>query len=278
MAWGDDIHAWPEKSQDVRRRLVDVLEHVDLRIACSQRLAKDAAVWLHSVRDTWRVIYAGVDLEAFAPARDRAAARTILQAQVRSGLPADAPVLLMAGQPVPEKGYLELLKTWKEVAPVTPSWHLVMMGGTGSLDVPRLINELGLATRAHWIGLQPAERMPDLMRGADAFVLPSHNEGLSLSVLESLATGLPTIATDVGGHSEVIRSDDDGWLIPARDAGALRAALLEVTTNATERGRRGAGGRRAAERIGSPRDNAAKLLAVLREVAARKSGVATIPT
>jgi glycosyltransferase involved in cell wall biosynthesis len=277
IAWGDDVHAWPEKSEYCRDRLIDVLKDVDLRIACSHRLVEDATAWLPNGGDNWSVVYAGVDLDRFSPARDRSAARTVLRAQVRGELPTDAPVLLMAGQPVPEKGYFELLNVWNEVASVAPAWHLVMIGGTGSLDIPRLIDRMGLA-RAHWIGLQPAERMPDLMRGADAFVLPSHNEGLSLSVLESLATGLPTIATDVGGHSEVIRSDNDGWLIPARNAEALRASLLQMTTNAGERQRRATGSRKAAERIGSPGDNAAKLLTVLRELVARKAGIATMVT
>jgi len=99
-------------------------------------------------------------------------------------------------------------------------------------------------------------------------VLPSHNEGLSLSVLEAMASGLPTITTNVGGHAEVMRTSGDGWLIPPQAPAALERALAELMTNEDERRNRGANARRAAERIGSPLDNARKLAGILESMIA----------
>ncbi len=270
LAWGNDLHAWPQRSEDWRDHLVSVLKGVDLPLACSQRMAADGNEWLDAPRDDWQVIYGGVELRRFAPPANRVESRAAVFGAYDALRDPDARILLMVGQPVREKGYVELLDVWEWIQPRSPSWHLVMLGGRGDLDVPSMIATRAL-NGAHWIGLQPVDRMPDLMRAADAFVLPSHNEGLSLSVLEALATGLPTIATDVGGHAEVIRSPDEGWLIPPRDVSALRDALHELTTQPDERARRGAGGRRAAQRIGTPSDNAGRLLSILSELSAGRS-------
>ena len=270
MAWGDDVHAWPDRSPELRGKVVQVLNGVDLPLACSHRLVSDANSLLSTPRSDWQVIYGGVNLDEYSPTRDRRRARALTLGSI-GGLDLEHDhVLLMAGQAVREKGYLELLQAWGDVVDRSPDWHLVMIGFDGDLDLPRLMSERGLNQRAHWLGVQPAERMPDFMRAADAFVLPSYNEGLSLSVLEAMATGIPTVATDVGGHAEVIRSPDEGWLIPARDGEALRRALCDVTTNAGERARRGMGGRRAAQRIGTPGDNAARLLSLLTALHARR--------
>jgi glycosyltransferase involved in cell wall biosynthesis len=269
VAWGDDVHAWPAGSPELRAKLVEVLTGIDVPVACSHRLASDANSWLSTPRSDWQVIYGGVDLDACSPARDRRRARALTLAPIAGIDVEKSRVLLMVGQAVRAKGYLELLEAWGAVLERTPDWHLVMIGFDGDIDIPSVLSQRGLSDRAHWIGVQPTERMPDFMRAADAFVLPSHNEGLSLSVLEALATGIPTVTTDVGGHAEVIRSPDEGWLIPPRDVEALRGALLEVTTNADERTKRGTAGRRAAQRIGTPADNAARLLSLLTEMHAK---------
>jgi glycosyltransferase involved in cell wall biosynthesis len=278
LAWGDDLHAWPERSEEWRERLVTVLRGIDLPLACSRRLADDGNAWLPAPRDDWQVVYGGIDLDEFSPTTDRAPSRSRALGAYDALLGENVRIMLMVGQPVREKGYFELLDAWTAVHARSPEWHLVMLGGRGDLDVESMIRERSLEGCAHWIGLQPVQRMPDLMRSADAFVLPSYNEGLSLSVLEALATGVPTVATDVGGHAEVIRSASEGWLIPPADVDALRSALLEVTTLPDERARRGAAGRRAAERIGSPADNAARLIALLTGLRAGRLPAALVAT
>lgn len=70
--------------------------------------------------------------------------------------------------------------------------------------------------------------VPDLIRQADAFVLPSLWEGLPNALIEALAGGLPAVATNVGGSPEVIQEDVSGLLVPAGDPGALATAMLRV--------------------------------------------------
>jgi teichuronic acid biosynthesis glycosyltransferase TuaC len=273
VAWGDDVHAFPRGSAEWRSRLERVLSGVQLPIACSHRLAEDANAWLAQPRDDWEVVYAGVDLERFRPSRsdvvERRAAFPALSATRDDG----ARVLLMIGQATVAKGYAELLTAWHALSEDWPTWHLVMAGAPGEIDVPREITTRGL-TRAHWVGPQPSERMPTLMAASDAFVLPSHDEGLSISVLEALACGLPTVTTDVGGHAEVIRDRSEGWLVPPRDTDALVRALRDMMAGAAAGAERSSGARRAAERIGTPERNAVRLREILqRRLSTRPTSV-----
>jgi glycosyltransferase involved in cell wall biosynthesis len=272
MAWGDDVHAWPARNADWAQRLQHVLRSADALIACSERMAGDASHWMAERRQDWHVVYGGVDLDRYRPTADRAAARArVLSPGLTRQLPDMARIILVLAQPATAKGYIELLDVWSRLAPSHTDWWLVMAGGPGGdLQIHDEIAKRGPLPRAVWLGAQPPDRIPDLLAASDAFVLPSHNEGLSLSVLEAMASGLPTITTDVGGHAEVIRSSADGWLIAPTDAGALANAMVELMADEAQRRRRGSNARQAAVRIGSPLDNARRLVAILEQMVATR--------
>jgi len=278
MAWGDDVHAWPARNADWARRLQHVLRSADTLIACSERMAGDASRWMAERRQDWHVVYGGVDLDRFRPTADRAAARArVLSPGLTRQLPDTERIILVLAQPATAKGYVELLDVWARLAPSHPDWWLVMAGGPGGdLQIPDEIVKRGPLPRVVWLGAQPPDRIPDLLAASDAFVLPSHNEGLSLSVLEAMASGLPTITTDVGGHAEVIRSSADGWLIAPADADALANAMSELMTDDAQRRHRGSNARQAAERIGSPLDNARRLMAILEQMVATRHQARTV--
>ena len=87
-----------------------------------------------------------------------------------------------------------------------------------------LLQGAGLAHLA-WL---PGERhdIPDIMQALDVFVLPSRNEGISNTILEALASGLPVIATAVGGNLELVEDGVNGMLVPPSDVAAMAQALL----------------------------------------------------
>lgn len=265
VAWGDDLHAWPAAKEAWAQRLRVLLAEVDIPIACSRRMANDGNAWLEEPRHDWEIVYGGVDLELFRPTDAWRAKRRDMIPEVPAVRTENARLLLMLSQPVKAKGYIEMLEAWAEVGDGASEWHLLMAGGgAGDLDVAGEIASRGLGERAHWLGPQPPERIPALLQACDAFVLPSHNEGLSLSMLEAMATGLPVIATDVGGHSEVISSPTEGWLIAPRDTAALVRSLRELKGASSVRlAEIGIAARRAAARIGSPLDNASRLEAIM---------------
>src|SRR5262249_47279319 len=91
-------------------------------------------------------------------------------------------------------------------------------GGRGgyAAHLQALCNALGVADRIRFLGHR--EDIPDLLRAADIFILPSAGEGLPQSVLEAQATKVPVLATPTGGIPEVITDGETGFLIPAEDA------------------------------------------------------------
>ena len=87
-----------------------------------------------------------------------------------------------------------------------------------------MLREAGAET----LGWFPGERadIPDLMRAMDLFVLPSLGEGISNTILEAMSTGLPVIATKVGGNVELIKEGVTGTLIPPDAPAAMMTAIL----------------------------------------------------
>jgi len=125
--------------------------------------------------------------------------------------------------------------------------RLVMVGdGPLRARVLALLEQAGVAGLA-WL---PGERgdVPAVMRGLHAFVLPSLAEGVSNTILEAMASGLPVIATDVGGNAELVENDRSGLVVPAADAEAMSGALLQLARDLDCGARMGAAGRLRVER------------------------------
>lgn len=119
--------------------------------------------------------------------------------------------------------------------------------GEGSLraGIESLLNEAGLRDLAWLPGAQ--DDIPRLLRSFDLFVLPSQAEGISNTILEAMACGLPVVATDVGGNGELVVEDETGRLVPARDPEALAAAIHEYVDDPERMHTHGAAGRRRIE-------------------------------
>jgi glycosyltransferase involved in cell wall biosynthesis len=80
-------------------------------------------------------------------------------------------------------------------------------------DIPAKIQELGIEDRVVVHDFVPHAEVKKIYSLANSFILPSYNEGLSNAVLEAMSAGLWVIATDVGGHVEIIRNGESGFLI-----------------------------------------------------------------
>jgi glycosyltransferase involved in cell wall biosynthesis len=91
--------------------------------------------------------------------------------------------------------------------------------------------------------------VPQLLAGADVFVLSTLSEGMPISVLEAMATGLPVVASAVGGIPEVVVDGETGLLVPPRDPEALAEALRTLLADAALRRRLGQAGRRRAQEL-----------------------------
>ncbi len=126
------------------------------------------------------------------------------------------------------------------------SLRLVMIGdGPLREEVQAVANEAG-AGDLIWA---PGERsdIPAVLRGLDCFVLPSLAEGISNTILEAMASGLPVIATDVGGNKELISVGKTGRLVPAADVDAMAMSIVEYARNREQARQDGRAGRKAVE-------------------------------
>jgi glycosyltransferase involved in cell wall biosynthesis len=125
--------------------------------------------------------------------------------------------------------------------------RLVMVGdGPQRGDVEAALTEAGVRDLA-WL---PGERsdIPAIMRGLDCFVLPSLAEGISNTVLEAMASGIPVVATRVGGNPELIDDESTGRLVPSGNDEALTAAMLRYFDDPAAARRHGGAARSAVVR------------------------------
>jgi len=104
---------------------------------------------------------------------------------------------------------------------------LVLVGdGPEREGVEKLAGALGLGPYVTFLGEQL--HLGGLFAQADLFVLPSEQESFGLAALEALASGVPVVASDVGGLPEVVRDGETGLLVPPHDPRALAVAVLEL--------------------------------------------------
>ena len=140
--------------------------------------------------------------------------------------------LLYVGRLIPLKGVGVLLSALAGLSNVT----LTVAGdGPEAERLAGLAGEYGMSVRFH--GNVAHEELPELYRAHDAFVLPSRNEGMSNTVLEAMASGLPVIVTDVGGTAELV--EGNGVVVPVDDEGALRGAVVALRDDLGKRGEMG---------------------------------------
>jgi sugar transferase (PEP-CTERM/EpsH1 system associated) len=214
---GRDIHD-PEgrnvKRNWIRRRFAPMVSHY---VAVSRDLER----WL---REDVRVpagrvstIPNGVDLSRFAQGGR-------LEARERLGLAPEAPVICTVGRLDPVKDQVGLVHAFAGLLPAHPQATLVIAGdGPCRDDLARVSAELGVADQVRLLG--ECRDVPGVLGAADVFALPSIAEGMSNTVLEAMAAGLPVVATRVGGNPELVEDGVTGRLVPIRDPVALREAM-----------------------------------------------------
>jgi len=179
-----------------------------------------------------RTVLNGIDLRRFAGLDGRLA-------RAQLGFAPDDVLIGGVGRLYVFKGFEYLLRALPPVFVDFPRARLILCG-TGPLE-SRLRGECeraGIADRVHFLGFR--EDIPQVMAALDVFVQPSLREGLSISLIEAAAAGLPSVACTITGNAEIVRHGQTGILVPPADPAALGAAvrsLLEDPEAAREMGR-----------------------------------------
>jgi glycosyltransferase involved in cell wall biosynthesis len=157
--------------------------------------------------------------------------------------------LLYAGRIAPNKGLPTLLRAFAAM-PAATRPPLVLMGRDWGerAHLEALAGELGIARELLWTGHLDSASYRAVVHGASAFVLPSEWEAFGLVLLEAMASGVPVVATEVGGVPEVLDGGRAGLLVPYGDARGLAAALQRLLTERSLVGQLVVAGRARAER------------------------------
>ncbi|PQO38072.1 glycosyltransferase family 4 protein [Blastopirellula marina] len=203
-----------------------------------------------------RVIHNGVDLNRFRPSLDQN--KRFSRGTIVIGM-----VALFGS----DKGHDVLLEAARCLASDGLDYEL-RLAGNGS-QLPRmeaLARELGIESRVKFVGL--IDDVELFLQDLDIFVLPSLREGLPMTILEAMASGIPVAATNVGGVGEVIENDKNGLLLPPKNAGALANILSKLIVSRDLRDRFGASGLQTVKERFSFTGVAGKIEALYQEIGA----------
>ena len=190
-----------------------------------------------------RVPY-GADASAFevAPAAAEALRR-------RLGLGDENIVVAGVGRLIPVKGFEYLVDAHAAALASVHELRLVLVGdGDGRRGLEERIRKLGVSDTVVLAGAAAHSEVPAFMAAADIVAVPSvcyggYVDGLPNVALEAMAAGKPVVGSRVGGIPELVREDENGLLVPEKDAGALADALVTLARDPALRARLGAGGR-----------------------------------
>jgi len=179
-----------------------------------------------------RVIPNGLDLQLFCPREKTGSLCREL------GISSESKVILTIGQIGLRKGQDVLAEAAPMIVRSVPSVHFVLVGERTStkqesVDFERSISQSfesnGLSDRLHWLGRR--SDVEHLIPECDVLVHPANQEPYGRVLLEAAACGIPVVATDVGGTSEIVVDQGTGLLVPPKNPGELARATIEVLAN-----------------------------------------------
>jgi sugar transferase (PEP-CTERM/EpsH1 system associated) len=238
----EDMHGTSRRHMLMRRVYRSFTQR---QIALGQELAGYTRDKIGVAPERLHAIYNGVDTSRFRPAPRR---------QAIEGSPFNDPALWLIGtvgrmltvkaQPLLARAFVQALQQH----PALQQRARLVLVGDGPLraECEALLQAAGMAHLA-WLAGERAD-VPDVMRGLDCFALPSLAEGISNTILEAMASGLPVLATRVGANAELVREGSTGFVVPPNDVAALAQGIVRLAEDAPGAAAMGREGRVVAER------------------------------
>jgi len=219
---GSRFHVWAD------RRMAERADHV---ITVSEA-ARQYMLEVDGIRrNDIEVVHLGLDLDKWRPDEDLRQ-----QARKEFGFGPEDFVVGYVGNQLPAKGHLELIGAFEHMAERLPSAKLLLVGRGELSEVREAIDRIGSGrvVEAGWRNDTVA-----CYNAMDLFVQPSLSEAFSQVILEAMAVGVPVIATDVGGATEVIRDDENGFIVQPGDVAGLAECAVKVLSDRELRRRLG---------------------------------------
>jgi len=193
-------------------------------------VSKDLERWLKRTIGVSKIkvqqIYNGVDQTRFSPASEKE-----LGLAPNGFLTSESLVIGTVGRlaAVKDQAYLvtAFAKLLHEIPEYQDRLRLIIVGdGPLRAELEQLVKDLDVQDSVWMAGNR--DDVPELLRLLDLFVLPSLGEGISNTILEAMAVGLPVVATDVGGNPELVEDGVNGRLVPTGDTQALASVMEQL--------------------------------------------------
>jgi len=218
MSWGSDLLLDAERNDWMRRVTRSALRGTTVMVGDCEAVRKKAARFGHPVERT--VLFPwGVDLQRFAPGQaDDFRARLGWE---------EAFVVLSLRSWEPLYGLDVLAKGFARAAQQVPDLRLLLLsGGSQEAVVRGIFEEAGVMGQVYFTGQISQNNLPMYYHAADLYVSASHSDGSSVSLMEALACGLPSLVSDIPGNREWLGDQQAGWLFPDGDERALADGIL----------------------------------------------------
>jgi glycosyltransferase involved in cell wall biosynthesis len=152
----------------------------------------------------------------------------------------------MVAQFIARKGHRHLLRAIPDILRSVPRVKFIFFGKGPPDKLRKLCQTLGIEENVHFAGFR--EDLERVLPCLDLLVHPAEMEGLGVSLLQAAASGVPIVATEVGGIPEVVKDGINGCLIPPRDPKAISQAVVKLLSDPEGARRMGAEGKRIVER------------------------------
>jgi L-malate glycosyltransferase len=208
-------------------------------LSVSEALRRKLAQTINFPENRIRVIANGVDLRRFIVARDRS------DWKFRLNLPREALTFGTVGRFVPVKCYPVLLDASRWIFEKIPNSYLVLVGdGPLHERLTGLARDYKIRDRVRFLGWR--SDVPEILNALDVYVLASESEGMSNTILEAMACGLPVVATAVGGNVELV-DRAGGLLVPPYNPKTLAEAVSLLLADPARRETMGSLARRRVE-------------------------------
>ena len=210
----------------LRKNSARAVEHAAHIITISEHSKADIATCYGYSPDKITVVYPGVDRTVFRPQP----ADQVWAVRREYGL--IEPYVLHVGSLQPRKNLRRLMEAARALkAQGRLGFKLVLVGMRGWLEQPiyEAVSDLGLTNDVIFLGMVPTDKLPKLMHGASALVLPSLYEGFGLTLVEAMACGVPILASNVSSIPEVV--GDAGLLLDPYDVTSWAKGIDMVVQN-----------------------------------------------
>jgi glycosyltransferase involved in cell wall biosynthesis len=255
---------FPPEEGELERSFISGPEVV---IGCYEAQAVENRERILRIRPTCRIVGVpnGIDTARFAPR-----APSLASSAIREGFPS---VVAILGHISDVKGHPTFAEAAAQVVARGHDCLFVAIGGESAQPGARAALEMrvrarGLENRFRFLGFR--DDVHEVLNAVDIVATPSRSEGLPLALLEAMATGLPVIATPVGGVPEAVTDGMTGLMVNPDDPSALAAAMIRLLDDATLRDRLGSAARRTIEQRFSADTSAAAVASLYEDLLAAR--------